>query len=108
MQFEDTQRLFRSFPPEKFRDRRSLACELIKAAFIGHDLESMFEQLKDAVAYHRLNLNERESFRRFCSDVRFLRRGWHHLSEEERIDMLTGKAIYSTLNKRIRERAPAA
>jgi hypothetical protein len=64
----------------------------------------MFEQLKEAVAYHRLSLNERESFRRFCSDVRFLLRGWHHLNEEERVDMLTGEAIYSTLNKRIRER----
>lgn len=107
MQFEDTQRLFRSIPPEKFRDRRSLARELIKAAFEGHDLESMFEQLKDAVAYHRLSLNERESFRRFCSDVRFLRRGWEYLNGDERLDMLSGHAIYSTLNKRIRERTDA-
>ena len=108
MQFEDTQRLFRSIPPERFRDRRTLACELIKAALIGHDLESMFAQLKNAVAYQRLSLNERESFRRFCSDIRFLRSGWHHLSEDERIDMLTGGAVYSTLNKRIRERCEAA
>lgn len=108
MQFEDTQRLFRSIPPEKLRDRRCLARELIKATLIGHDLESMFEELKDAVAYHRLSLNERDSFRRFCSDIRFLRFGWHHLTEDERISMLIGGAVYSTLNKRIRERAQAA
>lgn len=107
MEFESSKRLFVA-ETDKFRDRRGLAREAIRAAIIGEDLEVWFLRLKDAVVYDRMAFNEKEMFRRFCSDVRQIYRGWSLLTKIERHTFLEGPTVYTSVAASIRNRSKGA
>ena len=92
------------FTLQRFRNRRSLARQLIKAWLSGADLEDRLAKLKTDVGYSTMGKTEQDGVRKFCSDVRILARGWHLTSEAERSLFLADGLVYAAMLKIIRSR----